>query len=47
MKSFQAGQRVGHYYIVNAGLSDTDQIVFEGVQSLKDGMKVEVIPVKL
>ncbi len=41
MRPFTAGQRVGHYYIVNAGLSKADKIVFEGTQSLRDGMIIE------
>ncbi|MCY4778475.1 efflux RND transporter periplasmic adaptor subunit [Sphingobacterium sp. UT-1RO-CII-1] len=40
MQPFRAGQRVGHYYIVEDGLNENDKIVFEGVQGLRDGMKV-------
>lgn len=41
MTPFKAGQRVGHYYIVEAGLNKSDKIVFEGTQSLKDGLQVK------
>ncbi|PRD52081.1 efflux RND transporter periplasmic adaptor subunit [Sphingobacterium gobiense] len=43
MKPFQAGERVGHYYIVASGLDDDQKIVFEGVQGLRDGMKVNPV----
>ncbi|WP_437919173.1 efflux RND transporter periplasmic adaptor subunit [Sphingobacterium sp. LRF_L2] len=43
MQPFTAGQRVGHYYIVEDGLDDEKQIVFEGVQGLRDGMKVQAV----
>ncbi|HLS95324.1 MAG TPA: efflux RND transporter periplasmic adaptor subunit [Sphingobacterium sp.] len=43
MQPFRAGQRVGHYYIVEDGLKDDQRIVFEGVQGLRDGMKVQAI----
>jgi len=43
MQPFRAGQRVGHYYIVEDGLDENQQIVFEGAQSLRDGMKVRAV----
>lgn len=43
MKPFRAGQRVGHYYIVEDGLDKNQKIVFEGVQGLRDGMKVRAV----
>lgn len=33
--------RIPHFFIINNGLSLTDRIIFEGVQNLKDGMKVK------
>ena len=41
MKPFKNGRRVGHYYIVEDGLASNEKVVFEGVQSLKDGMVVQ------
>lgn len=41
MTPFQNGQRVGHYYIVENGLDPNAQVVFEGVQALRDGMQIE------
>ncbi|SFS61319.1 efflux RND transporter periplasmic adaptor subunit [Sphingobacterium wenxiniae] len=46
MIPFEAGQRVGHYYIVEGGLEDDQKIVFEGVQGLRNGMKVEAVDPK-
>ncbi|TDS14510.1 efflux RND transporter periplasmic adaptor subunit [Sphingobacterium paludis] len=46
MKPFIAGQRVGHYYIVTDGLDANDRIVYEGVQGLRDGMKIKPIAQK-
>lgn len=40
MTPFKNGQRVGHYYIVEEGLEKDTQVVFEGVQSLRDGMVI-------
>ena len=47
MTAFQAGQRVGHYYIVSSGLSKSDKIVFEGTQSLRDGIQIKPIDLNL
>jgi len=41
MTPFQNGQRVGHYYVVENGLPKDSKIVFEGVNSLRDGMIVK------
>lgn len=43
MQPFEAGQRVGHYYIVENGLDEAQKIVFEGVQSLRNGMKINPV----
>ncbi len=41
MVPFQNGQRVGHYYVVESGLEPDTKVVFEGVQSLRDGMTIQ------
>ena len=41
MTPFEAGSRVGHYYIVESGLEGNEKIVFEGVRGLRDGMKIK------
>ena len=41
MTPFLAGQRVGHYYTVTSGLTKDDKVVFEGTQSLRDGVQIE------
>lgn len=40
MTPFETGQRIGHYYVVNDGLNSGDKVVFEGVQTLRDGMTI-------
>lgn len=40
MQSFVPRTRYSHYYIVQSGLAPGDKIVYEGVQTLKDGAKI-------
>ncbi len=40
MKSFVPSGRIDQYYIVESGLDAGDRIVYEGIQDLKEGMKV-------
>lgn len=40
MKSFKPSQRYGDFYIVSEGLKAGDKIVYEGIQSLKEGMVI-------
>lgn len=40
MKSFVPKSRVSHFYIVESGLQQGERIIYEGVQELRDGMKV-------
>lgn len=40
MTPFSAGPRVGHYYIVDGGLDSNAKVVYEGVQGLRSGMKI-------
>lgn len=47
MVPFEAGPRVGHFYVVNGGLEPNKKVVFEGVQSLRDGMKIKAEEVKV
>ncbi|QBR12727.1 efflux RND transporter periplasmic adaptor subunit [Sphingobacterium sp. CZ-2] len=41
MTPFKNGRRVGHYYVVEDGLAENTKVVYEGVQSLRDGMRVQ------
>lgn len=41
MTPFVNGARVGHYYVVESGLPADVQVVYEGVQSLRDGMVIQ------
>lgn len=47
MTPFQNGQRVGHYYVVEGGLKPDTKVVYEGVQSLRDGMSIQPKAVKV
>lgn len=40
MTPFSAGPRVGHYYIVDGDLDSNAKVVYEGVQGLRSGMKI-------
>lgn len=39
-RSFAVNQRVAQYYIVQDGLKPGEKIVYEGIQDLRDGMKI-------
>lgn len=43
MKNFQPAQRVNGYYIVRNGLQPGEEIIYEGIQSLREGEKVKPI----
>lgn len=38
--AFVPSARLGEYYVVESGLREGDRIVYEGIQSLKDGMEI-------
>jgi membrane fusion protein (multidrug efflux system) len=40
MKSFQSSGRIGQYYIISSGIARGERIVYEGIQNLREGMKV-------
>ncbi|WP_439504720.1 efflux RND transporter periplasmic adaptor subunit [Sediminibacterium sp.] len=44
-RAFKPGRRVAQYYIVEAGLKPGENIVYEGVQSIRQGAKIK--PVKM
>ena len=41
MRAFKPGRRVAQYYIVEAGLKPGENIVYEGVQSIRQGAKIK------
>jgi membrane fusion protein (multidrug efflux system) len=41
MKSFVPETRIAHFYLVQSGLQPGERIVYEGVQNLRDGMKIK------
>lgn len=40
MRSFVPKSRLSHYYLVQSGLAPGDRIVYEGIQSIRDGMQI-------
>ncbi|MCX2477972.1 efflux RND transporter periplasmic adaptor subunit [Pedobacter sp. MC2016-15] len=46
MKSFVPKLRIAEYYVVDSGLNAGDQIVYEGVQSIKDGAEIKPVDPK-
>ena len=47
MRNFVPKTRFSHYYIVESGLQSGDQIVFEGIQEIRDGMRIIPKPVHM
>ena len=47
MKNFIPKTRFSHYYIVESGLQSGDKIVFEGIQDIRDGMRIIPKPVRM
>jgi RND family efflux transporter MFP subunit len=41
MRSFVPGRRMPHLYIVEDGLSTRDRIVYEGIQDIREGMRLQ------
>ncbi len=40
MRSFVPSERIGQFYIVTSGLQKGERVVYEGIQNLKEGVKV-------
>jgi len=47
MRAFKPGRRVAQYYIVEAGLKPGENIVYEGVQSIRQGAKIKPLKMNL
>lgn len=47
MRNFIPKTRLSHYYIVESGLQSGDKIVFEGIQDIRDGMRIIPKPVSM
>ncbi|MPR33991.1 efflux RND transporter periplasmic adaptor subunit [Salmonirosea aquatica] len=47
MTSFVPKSRFSNYYLVRSGIEAGDRIVYEGIQSLKDGVKIKPKPTTL
>lgn len=41
MKHLETGDRINKYFVVRSGLEEGEVIVYEGIQNVKDGMKVK------
>jgi membrane fusion protein (multidrug efflux system) len=44
LQHFEPAQRIGPYYVVASGLRSGERIVYEGVQSLRDGALIKPTP---
>lgn len=42
-KSIHIINQLPHFYIVKSGLNNTDVILYEGIQGVKDGMKIKTV----
>ena len=47
MRSIVPEARVSEYYIIKEGLTSGDKILYEGAQTIKEGMRIEPINVKI
>jgi RND family efflux transporter MFP subunit len=47
MRAFKPGRRVAQYYIVEAGLKPGEHIVYEGVQNIRQGTKINPMKMNL
>ena len=47
MRNFVPKTRFSHYYIVESGLQSGDKIVYEGIQEIRDGMRIIPKPVRM
>jgi RND family efflux transporter MFP subunit len=47
MRAFKPGRRVAQYYIVEAGLKPREHIVYEGVQNIRQGTKINPMKMNL
>lgn len=47
MKNFVPKLRFSYYYIVASGLEPGDRIVYEGIQSIRDGMQINPEPISM
>lgn len=47
MRNFVPKTRFSHYYIVESGLQSGDKIVYEGIQEVRDGMRIIPKPVRM
>lgn len=47
MKNFRPLHRLDNYYIINDGLKANDRIIYEGVQSIREGEKINPVAAKL
>lgn len=41
VKSFVPGSRLSYFYIVESGLEEGDQIIYEGIREARDGMQIK------
>ena len=44
-RSVELGEKVGSYYIIRRGVTETDNVIVEGLTKLQDGMDLQVTTV--
>jgi membrane fusion protein (multidrug efflux system) len=47
LKPVEPGYKIDQLQVIESGIGAGDRIVFEGIQRLKDGMKISPVPVKI
>jgi membrane fusion protein (multidrug efflux system) len=45
LRSFKPLTRIDHYYLIESGLKPGDRIVYEGIQTIRDGMNIKPLSV--
>ena len=47
LRSFKPLMRFSHFYIVESGLKPGDEIIYEGIQNVREGLTIKPIPMRL
>ena len=46
-RAITTSKRLPHFYLIDAGLTTQDQVIYEGIQNLRDGMSIKPSFVKM
>jgi membrane fusion protein (multidrug efflux system) len=41
MKSFMPKMRFSHFYVVQSGLKEGEEILYEGIQNVQEGIRIK------